>query len=290
MPTQGNAQAKDRAIVAYQTGRLARHGLVRCPGVNQARAKKMGGMFDAHGDIKPEVMCRMAAGMGTAHLGSGLCCFCEKRKGIRGEAATIARNHLHALQQHNPFSYRDIERWMDDAQKEGRAFAEAYDIEAEIGVLRASIQEILTLCRLGEREDHPVIAALDKLTAELGAKEFVDPEQGQVIKDLLEQCRDQCRSPLTEKGKMGPVPMSDATRFDLIRKLAATVSAVARVKLSMDAEANVSVVDLKIWTGQIVALTKRVLADAPDKLLAWAKAVAALPPPRTKQDSVRVDI
>ena len=273
MSDEGNRGEK-RKIVKYQVGRMVNSQLPKCPATSRAS----------------KLQCQKVAGMGTAHLGSGLCCFHEKMRPYQPQKDVINRRHLEALQQHNPFAYRDVEKWLDDTQTEGEAFKQVYGIEAEVGLLRSSIQEILTLCRMGERTDHPMLEPIKALTKVLKDAEFVDGEQGVKIIELLEKVDGDIRTPLTESGKGGCVPMSDATRFELVRKLAATVAAIAKVKFGMDADSSVSMADLKVWTGQLVAATRRVLADTPEKLISWGREIAKLPPPRSHDKSVTVEV
>ena len=270
---EGNRGEK-RKIIKYQVGLMVNSQLPRCPGVSKGTGKG----------------CRKVAGMGTAHLGSGLCCFHENNPQYRPKKDIINRRHLEALQQHHPFAYRDVEKWLTDVQTEGEAFKAVYGIEAEVGLLRSSIQEILTLCRLGERTDHPMLAPIKALTKAIKDAEFVDGEMGTQIIALLTKVEADVRTPLTESSKDGGRPMSDATRFELVRKLAATVAAIAKVKFGMDADSSVSMADLKVWTGQLVAATRRVLADSPAKLIEWGKEVAKLPPPRSHDKSVTVEV
>lgn len=270
---EGN-QGEKRKIIAMQVGLLSNASLRKCPATSKGTGEG----------------CQRTAGMGTAHLGSGLCCYHENSPQYRPSKEIINRRHLAALQQHHPFAYRDVEQWMDETQQAGEAFKAVYGIEAEVGLLRSSIQEILTLCRLGERTDHPMLEPIKALTKQLKAAEFVDGELGQQIMALLIKVESDLKTPLTESGKGGGRPMSDATRFELVRKLAGTVAAIAKVKFGMDADRSVSMADLKVWTGQLVAATRRVLADSPAKLIEWGQAVARLPPPRSHDKSVTVEV
>jgi len=199
----------------------------------------------------------------------------------KSKAGKFAESHLQALQQRHPFSYRDAERWVDQVQVESDDAMAVLNLRAEIDVIRASLQEILSKCRVDTKEARQYADHIESMCEAIKAG-GIDPDSSEQLLKLLKEISqklDGLLIPLTESSGRGPVPVSDVTRIEMVRKLAETIARISKSKFDIDRNKFITVDELKVFVGMIVAATKRTVKD-PAVFGDWAEAMAKIPSPR----------
>lgn len=255
----------------------------RCPA--KARGKKR--RFEEAGDFShspnthfcSECACGRPAGYGTNHYGWGFCKSHEAEIG-KEQAAKFAEDHLQALQTRTPFAYKDVSKWLQGVQYDAEDAMAVLNLRSEIDVIRASLQEVLERCRVDQSEVKPYEAALLQIADSV--KGGVDPDQAKLILKALDEVKvglARASGTLTESGRGGTQPMSDATRIELVRKLADTVARISKSKFDIDANKFITVDELKAFVGMVVSHSKRILKD-PKLFQDWAEAMSKIPSPR----------
>jgi len=161
--------------------------------------------------------CKRTAGLGTNHLGWGLCYSHERSVQYRMKRKEIEEGHLLALQQHNPRYYVDADKMITDIVKKGNEAENAFNLEAEV----AQVKNILSLFYSSvsdfekeKKNQEPIIQAVVDLKNAIQDKEIAEQEAHDIAR-ALENIQARLTCPLTENSKFGPVPMSDATRIKL---------------------------------------------------------------------------
>lgn len=275
----GRAYAKKKIGYPVKSAKLP-----RCPAKSRSKVKSFEAKGDfSHSDVKHfchECACNRVAGWGTIHYGWGWCKSHEK--GMRkSKAGQFAESHLQALQQRHPFSYRDAERWVDQVQVESDDAMAVLNLRAEIDVIRASLQEILSKCRVDTKEARQYADHIESMCEAIKAG-GIDPDNSEQLLKLLKEISqklDGLLIPLTESSGRGPVPVSDVTRIEMVRKLAETIARISKNKFDIDRNKFITVDELKVFVGMIVAATKRTVKD-PAVFGDWAEAMAKIPSPR----------
>lgn len=268
--------------------------LPRCPAKSKTKVNKLILQGDtSHSDkthFCEQCACTRTAGWGTTHYGWGMCKAHEL--GVRkGVAKKFADNHLQSLQQRHPFAYRDVERWTDQVQIEADDALAVLNLRSEIDVIRGSLQEILSKCRVDTKEARQYADHIASIAESIKAG-GIDPDSAEQLLKLLKEIREKLDGlliPLTESSGRGPVPVSDVTRIELVRKLAETIAKISKSKFDIDQNKFITVDELKVFVGMIVASSKRIIKD-PSMFQEWAEAMAKIPSPRamgsktTRQD------
>jgi len=209
----------------------------------------------------------------------------------KSKANELANNHLQALQQRHPFSYRDSERWVDQVQISADDAMAVLNLRSEIDVIRGALQEVLAKCRVDTKEARQYADHIKSIQEAVKAS-GIDPDEAERLKKILTEISvklDGLLIPITESSSRGPVPVSDVTRIEMIRKLAETVAKISKSKFDIDQNKFITVDELKVFVGMIVSSSKRVIKD-PAMFQEWAEAMAKIPSPRvmgahtTRQD------
>lgn len=197
-------------------------------------------------------------------------------------AEKFAENHLQAITQRHPFSYKDVGKWLDEIQYDVEDATAILNLRSEIDVIRAALQEILEKCRVNPEATKPWEKHLADISEAVKAA-GISPEDADALKDTLKKIESALaisKTSLTESSPRGPVPMADDTRIELVRKLAESISKIAKNKFDIDQNKFISLEELKVFVGQIVSQTKRIVRD-PKLFQEWAESMAKIPNPRT---------
>lgn len=287
----------------YKLGLPAFAHLPRCPAKSRHRAKdanhaqdrdwiekkKAGtlpeGFVDhtAREHFCPECACKNVAGRNTAHYGYGWCEVHERASRLKAVAPLVAERHLEAIQQRNPFIYKDAERWLEDVSQRGDASERYISLSGEVDLARAQVQELLDLLRKNRTgSSDTFIGAIQKLCKELldhvdaGGRDqqFVD----QVI-SKLNRLMEQHEVPLTDTQGGRLVPVSDMRRMEMVRKMIESISKIVRTHTQIQSERFCSQDDVNAYFAALARTTKRVLRRNPDLFQEWVRAISDLTPP-----------
>jgi len=261
----------------------------KCPARSWSRVRKLeangDGSHGADGHICHICQCKKTAGQGTGHLGFGLCAAHEKASRYIRVKDQIAEDHKKALQGHHPFAYRDTNQWLAQIQHEASRATNFLQLDSEIELVRATIQELLDKCRLDEKTRSPVVQGLldelkgTRIAIETHVTEFTrDFAQNQVI-PVLRRIETLCACPLTETSHGRQVPASDVTRMETIRKLSETVAKLLTSRMKMNEHEFCRKEEVVVFFAAVASATKRVFNDQA-KYQEWVRAVIEIPQPK----------
>lgn len=181
--------------------------------------------------------CNNEAGQGTSHPGFGYCKACERGR-TREECDEMAVKHeklvldghkeeLPVLKTYEALLMQEV-NYSEQQQEINRALQRAK------GILEDMAEEVTDFRdRLGAGSEGERVEALNAIAEALKETEFIDPEQGRELQASLNNLLS--GGGLTERGKEGPIALSDDTRYKLsatlneqMRRNAETIAKIAR--------------------------------------------------------------
>ncbi len=207
--------------------------------------------------------CRMLAGAGTSHPGRGYCYYHDREVTVK-ESIKVQNAQHQAMLKNNPFTYDHASEYLEQVRRNAEAAGPGIHLQDDLNVLRSFVAELLDKSR--PEGDPRVAVALEKICRVMeGVKDTCgeDEEAAQVMGEALvgvsaviETIRDRWAKGLTEKGKEGPQPMSDATMMKLTNDLMKSMDKLMGSQWKFDSTSFISKYNFDIWLAQIVDVIK----------------------------------
>ena len=269
-PKRGEPMDKSQRLFIRRILYLPREGdMPRCPHRNLAFVKRC----EAKGDFSHskkthlcgECRCKKMAGFGTkgdfygigentGHWGVGLCRDHEMTMN-RQRALAIAAWHLWAIRYYGDHM-QDITQFEDAVSVEAANASIRIEARKELEVVYNSLHELTE--SLVPKETQNVVDALDVLNTTVAQLQFVDPEQGEKIIDMLESKMLE-RTALTEYQKGKLVALSTKTEIELKNATAKTVSGIKINDFKLESNSYLHKDELDKRMDMHLAIQKRAL-------------------------------
>jgi hypothetical protein len=208
--------------------------------------------------------CKRVAGEGTLHYGEGYCWWCEQEYETmyRGNGKKALMEMETALVESSPVELMGREVKIAEQQMEmHEALRRVKGQMQEMGELFEQVKELMREEKKNE--------ALERIADEFKDMEFIDPEQGEKVLE----CVRAVTMGFTEKGQLGPVPISSDTKFQLltkiteqVRKCAETASRIAKDHFDLGKANMIPMHVLKGHIPMFVGLVNKVAQDDQDRV------------------------
>jgi len=255
--------------VNLQLGRPAGAAQALCPSKDKALVKMLYKRGEVeHSDARhvcDKCSCNNAAGKGTGHVGYGLCKRCEA--GVTKEyAVRIAREHLDALQAHQPFIYREPDRWLEEVQLQGASASRRMSVDAEVDVARSLVQRLISSAK--EKKRPPDKELLDRLTSIEVLLDHAELEEAQKhIRDI----RTILTCDLTVNTGRGLEPMSDDRQMQRVTALVRAVGALGGLKQRISQSDSYSKDEVRRMFARFATISQGAITDPePDRNAVFA--------------------
>ena len=242
---------------------------------------------EAHGDyshsgpghVCDQCRCRNVAGKGTNHYGVGFCHVHEKGR-RKTQARAFARNQALAIRQGwpMPYQYESENEYLARIAEQSQEARQILDTQAEINLLRATLQEFEKQLYAGKDKEREIVRELKALREAIQDKNFVDPQQADRIIELLEANYFK-ETELTDTTGKGLVPMSDRVKMELKMKLARSISKLAHDYFAVARDDMVTTEQVRVWLEQIIVMTRRFMS--PDDFSRWLSEFKLIDRPRS---------
>jgi len=208
--------------------------------------------------------CPNTAGLGTTHYGYGWC-HLHERGFSEKDCKQMADADLIAHQQRHPRAFRDAGLYLENVEKEGEENKQQFDLTNEMDKARAlsnKIHERISAFEDGKdklflelecivNDMHDQMKKRNSLASKEASQEDVDKIMEldtSILKGLAFVAR-RIACPLTEKGKDGPVEMSDATRLKLQMEAFSTLTTISANVQKLKAISMITAESFKEWLG-----------------------------------------
>ena len=209
---------RDKRLIKRKLGLSLDNPLPKCPAQSRARVKELEEYGDyTHSDKKHFCHicgCRNTAGFGTDHLGYGFC-FRHERKLLKRKSPQwidwMNLKHRDAIVSRHPGAYRHIGRFSEMIRREGEEAEQTISLIDELRIARGMVQETI-LANQGQRLN----------------------DRGQV-------------EPLTERVNGKLLPMSDATRIQLMTRLFTSIRTLSATQFALTKDDVITLDQFKVW-------------------------------------------
>jgi len=268
------ANSKELRTVNLQHGRPPSAKQPLCPNRSKRAVKlleKEGENHSEPGHICEKCSCDNAAGKGTGHVGYGLCSQCEKT--VTKEYATrVAREHLNALQSHQPFIYREPDKWLEQVQQQGASASRRIELDAEFDVARSLVQKLIANAQLKNRPTDQ--ALLEKIEQ---VEELLDIAQDGEALELLREIRTLLTCNLTVNTARGLQPMSDDRQIKLVTGLVKSIGAIGLARHRISQSDSYSKDEVRKMFARFATLSQEAIMNPdPDRTTVWKQYVNKL--------------
>jgi len=177
-----------------------------------------------------------------------------------------AEKHLTAIQQRNPFIYREAEAYEIDVAEKAKKAELQIDFTKEIDTARKMVKEVIEKMNARETEKAcaELLPLLDKVV------ETCKESNPEGIRELLKELaaiRTLMENPMTELAAGRHVPMSDKSYYELVSKLLHGVSRLGVDHFQVNRHNVVTLEELNVYFGKQIGIIRRYIQDPKE----WAE-------------------